>query len=130
MLNNIFLFISFEEVRSRYERRESRQEDLNLISDLRQVIAEQEKDLACMNEEKRYFQMKLMSLEKSLQHNNSDEEDEDTFVDCSKDPIGSDDSGLIPETVQNYPNFLPQLNGPLNSFSIPPTIPECDDCDE
>lgn len=83
------------------------------------MIAEQEKDLACMNEEKRYFQMKLMNLEKSMQHN-SDEEDEDTFVEA----MGGD------ESVQNYPNFLPQLNGPLNSFSIPPTIPECDDCDE
>lgn len=125
------MFFSFEEVRSRYERRESRQEDLNLISDLRQVIAEQEKDLACMNEEKRYFQMKLMNLEKGLQHTNSDEDDEDTFVDCSKEPSDVMDSNdLLPETVQNYPNFLPQLNGPLNSFSIPPTIPECDDCDE
>lgn len=123
------MFNSFEEVRSRYERRESRQEDLNLISDLRQVIAEQEKDLACMNEEKRYFQMKLMGLEKSLQHN-SDDDDEDTFVDCSKDPLSGDEVGGLPESVQNYPNFLPQLNGPLNSFSIPPTIPECDDCDE
>lgn len=89
-----------------------------------------------MNEEKRYFQMKLMSLEKSLHENNEeheDEDDEDTFVDCSKDPseaMGSDDEAGIPESVQNYPNFLPQLNGPLNSFSIPPTIPECDDCDE
>lgn len=72
-----------------------------------------------MNEEKRYFQMKLMSLEKSLQHN-SDEEDEDTFVEA----MGGDEG----ETV--HPNFLSQLNGPLNSFSIPPTIPECDDCDE
>lgn len=121
----------FEEVRSRYERRESRQEDLALISDLRQVIAEQEKDLACMNEEKRYFQMKLMSLEKSMQpSNDDDEDDEDTFVDCSRDPNDGAIGGDEPEIVQNYPNFLPQLNGPLNSFSIPPTIPECDDCDE
>lgn len=82
-----------------------------------------------MNEEKRYFQMKLMNLEKSLQQqHNSDEEDEDTFVDCSKDPISDVMAG--DGTMQNYPNFLPQLNGPLNSFSIPPTIPECDDCDE
>lgn len=88
-----------------------------------------------MNEEKRYFQMKLMSLEKSLHQgseDHDDEDDEDTFVDCSRDPneaTGSD-GVLLPDTVQNYPNFLPQLNGPLNSFSIPPTIPECDDCDE
>lgn len=109
-------------MRSRYERRESRQEDLNLISDLRQIIAEQEKDLACMNEEKRYFQMKLMNLQHQTSEDHEDEDEE--FVDCSKE--------LAEEAAaaQAYPNFLPQLNGPLNSFTIPPTIPECDDCDE
>lgn len=50
----------FEEMRARYERRESRPEDLNVISDLRGVIAEQEKDLAVLNEEKRYYQMELL----------------------------------------------------------------------
>lgn len=47
-------------MRTRYDKRESRPEDLNVISDLRTVIAEQERDLAILNEEKRYFQMKLM----------------------------------------------------------------------
>lgn len=47
-------------MRARYERRESRPEDLNVISDLRGVIAEQEKDLAVLNEEKRYYQMELL----------------------------------------------------------------------
>lgn len=122
----------FEEVRARYERRESRQEDLNLISDLRQIIAEQEKDLACINEEKRYFQMKLMNLEKSLEPNDEDEDDEN-FVDCHKDiptdAVANDAAIGTSSSFQSYPNFLPQINGPLNSFSIPPTIPECDDCD-
>ncbi|GJQ72878.1 hypothetical protein Trydic_g1526 [Trypoxylus dichotomus] len=94
----------FEEVRARYERRESRQEDLNLISDLRQVIAEQEKDLACINEEKRYYQMKLMSLQRSME-----EEDED-FVDTE--------------------DFEQNSQSQISSLSIPPTIPECDDYDD
>lgn len=57
------LFCSFEEMRSRYDKRESRSEDLNMISDLRNVIAEQERDLAILNEEKRYYQMELMRLQ-------------------------------------------------------------------
>lgn len=104
-------------MRARYERRESRQEDLNLISDLRQVIAEQEKDLACVNEEKRYFQMKLRALEMS----GGGEDDKgphspEEFSDCQQELF-----------EQSYPNFLPQINGPLNTFSIPPTIPECEE---
>ena len=110
----------FEEVRSRYERRESRQEDLNLISDLRQVIAEQEKDLACVNEEKRYFQMKLRALEMETHgddgDNNKSPQSPDEFSDCQQEFF-----------EQSYPNFLPQINGPLNTFSIPPTIPECEE---
>ncbi|GLV38013.1 uncharacterized protein CBL_07811 [Carabus blaptoides fortunei] len=54
----------FEEMRARYERRESRPEDLNVISDLRGVIAEQEKDLAVLNEQKRYYQMELLKCTK------------------------------------------------------------------
>lgn len=102
-----------------------------MISDLRQIIAEQEKDLACMNEEKRYFQMKLISLEKRMTPNDDDEEE--TFVDCSKDPHDLSEASAthLPDGFQqSYPNFLPQINGPLNTFSIPPTIPECDDCEE
>ncbi|XP_015839059.2 protein FAM184A isoform X1 [Tribolium castaneum] len=105
----------FEEVRLRYERRESRQEDLNIISDLRQVIAEQEKDLACLNEEKRYFQMRLISLEKRLEENGSG--DEDAFEDAEQ-PKNEPPSYPPPA----YPNFPPPP-----PFSIPPTIPECDE---
>lgn len=85
-----------------------------------------------MNEEKRYFQMKLMTLEKGLEQ--KEDEDEDTFVDCDKDLPNNDtavDGGPnSPNGFQSYPNFLPQINGPLNTFTIPPTIPECDDCDD
>ncbi|XP_066150093.1 protein FAM184A-like isoform X2 [Euwallacea fornicatus] len=121
----------FEEVRQRYERRESRQEDLNIISDLKQVIAEQEKDLACINEEKRYFQMRLMQLEKHLEQQSSLEDDD--FEDA--------ESSRVESSSQAYqgakrPNFLPpnpneagivvpsQSNGPI---LIPPTIPEGDE---
>nr|CAI5848721.1 unnamed protein product [Callosobruchus analis] len=102
----------FEEVRQRYERRDSRQEDLNTISDLRQVIAEQEKDLACLNEEKRFFQMRLMALEKHLEDAASveDEEFEDAHV--------------------QHDETSSQFNQNPGLLSIPPTIPECDDCDE
>ncbi|XP_044258104.1 protein FAM184A-like isoform X1 [Tribolium madens] len=105
----------FEEVRLRYERRESRQEDLNIISDLRQVIAEQEKDLACLNEEKRYFQMRLISLEKQLEENGSG--DEDAFQDAEQ---SKNEPPSYPPPA--YPSFPPPP-----PFSIPPTIPECDE---
>ncbi|CAG9823515.1 unnamed protein product [Phaedon cochleariae] len=102
----------FEEVRQRYERRESRQEDINKIADLKQVIAEQEKDLACINEEKRYFQMKLIALEKHLEENVSAEEEE--FEDAHAQP-------LKPEVLLEY------AGSPNSPISIPPTIPECDE---
>ncbi|KAK5650292.1 hypothetical protein RI129_001321 [Pyrocoelia pectoralis] len=87
----------FEEIRSRYEKRESRQEDLNTISDLRQIIAEQEKDVTCLTEEKRYFQMKLMTLEQILDRANT----------------------------ENVPGQLcSSVNSQIN---VPPTILECED---
>lgn len=58
-------------MRSRYDRRESRTEDLNLISDLRNVLAEQERDLTILNEEKRYYQMELMRYQ-GLGNSNDD----------------------------------------------------------
>lgn len=113
----------FEEVRLRYERRESRQEDLNIISDLRQVIAEQEKDLACLNEEKRYFQMRLISLESRLEDASADEE---TFEDAEQHKITE-----LPEPPSYPPNGLPPPAYPSfpapPTISIPPTIPECDE---
>ena len=112
----------FEEVRARYERRESRQEDLNVISDLKQIIAEQEKDLACINEEKRYYQMKLMSLQRSF------DEDEEDFVDTEDFDVHARES----DALQNPSNsvMMPNSAALTQALSIPPTIPECDDCDE
>lgn len=106
--NNIF-FCRFEEVRQRYERRESRQEDINIISDLKQIISEQEKDLNCLNEEKRYFQMKLMALESRLENRASSEEslkDDPPFSDCNE--------VFAAETTNHSPNVI----------CIPPTIEE------
>ncbi|KAG5862101.1 hypothetical protein JTB14_022823 [Gonioctena quinquepunctata] len=109
----------FEEVRQRYERRESRQEDLNKISDLKQIIAEQEKDLACINEEKRFFQMRLMALEKHLEDNASAEDEE--FEDAHAQPPKHDQ---LLDYAGGVTALYPQPNGPL---CIPPTIPECDE---
>ncbi|XP_050311258.1 protein FAM184A-like isoform X2 [Anthonomus grandis grandis] len=116
----------FEEVRQRYERRESRQEDLNIISDLKQVIAEQEKDLACINEEKRYFQMRLMELEAHLKGPPSIEEED--FEDAES--FRGDGGGEMSKR-SNYLQINPgessglvTQNGPI---FIPPTIPEGED---
>ncbi|KAF7285420.1 hypothetical protein GWI33_010669 [Rhynchophorus ferrugineus] len=128
----------FEEVRQRYERRESRQEDLNIISDLKQVIAEQEKDLACINEEKRYFQMRLMQLERHLEQQQSSVDEED-YEDAESSRIDSNQDGATASNPQysiqprpfflppnpNDPNFMPSSqNGPI---FIPPTIPEAEE---
>lgn len=79
-------------MRTRYDKRESRPEDLNIISDLRTVLAEQERDLAMLNEEKRYFQMKLMK------QNNTDELESPKITDSTfstireKSPKGNSSS--------------------------------------
>lgn len=74
--------------------------------------------------------MKLMSLEKSMEP--KDEDDEEAFVDCSRDLPDEASAGgaSSSNSFLSYPNFLPQINGPLNTFTIPPTIQECDDCDD
>lgn len=93
------------------------------------MIAEQEKDLACINEEKRYFQMRLMALEKHLEGPTEGEEEE--FAEAADHLVASTEEAP-PEYAsssgfsQNQ-SFYPALNGPI---CIPPTIPECDDCDE
>ncbi|EEZ98891.1 hypothetical protein TcasGA2_TC004506 [Tribolium castaneum] len=74
-----------------------------------------EKDLTCLNEEKQYFQMRLISLEKRLEENGSG--DEDAFEDAEQ-PKNEPPSYPPPA----YPNFPPPP-----PFSIPPTIPECDE---
>lgn len=86
-----------------------------MISDLRQVIAEQEKDLACINEEKRFFQMRLMNLERRL------EEDDEFFLD-------SEDFEEVVQDKNQSSAFESSVPNLPNGFSIPPTIPECEEC--
>lgn len=125
----------FEEVRQRYERRESRQEDINIISDLRQVIAEQEKDLACINEEKRYFQMRLIQLERHLQPQSSAEEDDFEDAESPRAEHPGTSAQLPPFPMPSRPSFLPPNPNDPNALPqcqnspifIPPTIPECDE---
>lgn len=117
-INKHFFFTRFEEVRQRYERRESRQEDLNIISDLKQVIAEQEKDLACINEEKRYFQMRLMQLERHLEQQSS--VDDEDFEDAEAIKTEAEISAKRPSFLPTNPNEA----GQSSSIVIPPTIPE------
>lgn len=114
---NTYICFRFEEVRGRYERKESKQEDLNTISDLRQIITEQEKDLACINEEKRYFQMKLIQLDRLLQHQGIIEPEERPITNSSSSESPSDSSSM-PSS-----NFSQS-----NVFTIPTTILECDNC--
>ncbi|CAG9854913.1 unnamed protein product [Phyllotreta striolata] len=112
----------FEEVRQRYERRESRQEDINIISDLKQVIAEQEKDLNCINEEKRYFQMRLMALESRLDNRGSSDDES-----LSNDPPFADcNDAFAAETALHPPSAPHQSHGP-GMLSIPPTIEEAEE---
>lgn len=98
-----------------------------MISDLRQVIAEQEKDLACINEEKRYYQMKLMSLQRNMEEEEDDYVDTEDFEVIEHDKRKDSSSSNVPNGCsQQQSSAQPQLN----SLSIPPTIPECDDCDD
>lgn len=78
---------------------------------MRQVIAEQEKDSACLNEEKRYFQMKLMELERFLEEKGLSSFDEATELDLHSVSCEND-------------SHCSSLGSQL---SIPPTILECDD---
>ncbi|XP_056638100.1 golgin subfamily A member 6-like protein 22 isoform X2 [Diorhabda sublineata] len=130
----------FEEVRQRYERRESKQEDLNIIADLKQIITEQEKDLNCLNEEKRYFQMKLIALENSLDHKCSSEDEslkDETISDSNSTALPNQSTNTLNSNLTETKNgdiisvcvplALPDLNQQTTYLSIPPTIEECDE---
>lgn len=130
----------FEEVRQRYERRESKQEDLNIIADLKQIISEQEKDLNCLNEEKRYFQMKLIALENSLD-NKCSSEDESIKDETISVPSSTALTNHLTNTINPnlsgskngeifsvcVPLASPDINQQVSYLSIPPTIQECDE---
>lgn len=88
---------------------------MNTIADLRQIIAEQDKDLACLNEEKRYFQMQLMNLERRLSNG-----------DYVEGPEDGEECGSVEKPLDTsvHPN---NFSLSMNSVSIPPTIQECDE---
>ncbi|XP_046385448.1 protein FAM184A-like isoform X3 [Ischnura elegans] len=48
-----------EEYRRKYEEREPRPEDVQLIADLQQALDEKEREMSALTEEKRYFQLEL-----------------------------------------------------------------------
>lgn len=52
----------------KYKNRESRKEDAELIGHLKQVLEEREREITCLTEEKRFYQLELMKRE--LTHNN------------------------------------------------------------
>jgi hypothetical protein len=52
----------------KYKKKESRQEDIELIGHLKQVLDEREREITCLTEEKRFYQLELMKREAS--HNN------------------------------------------------------------
>ncbi|XP_071448550.1 protein FAM184A-like isoform X2 [Hetaerina americana] len=52
-----------EEYRRKYEEREPRREDVQLIADLQQALEEKERDLSALTEEKRYYQLELAKHE-------------------------------------------------------------------
>lgn len=52
----------------KYKKRESRKEDVELIGHLKQVLEEREREITCLTEEKRFYQLELMKREAT--HNN------------------------------------------------------------
>lgn len=94
------------------------------------MLSEQEKDIACMNEEKRYFQMQCMILEAKLDGNYSEEE---IFQDAAQENSHSRTANNIANQDNSTFNgpftvISNSINGP--KLSIPPTIQECDDIEE
>lgn len=74
---NIFLFfqmkiffLSFEEMRMRYERREPRAEDLAKIDELKTVVDSQEKDICQLTEQLRDLQLQMQSYQQQQQNSN------------------------------------------------------------
>jgi hypothetical protein len=52
----------------KYKNRESRKDDAELIGHLKQVLEEREREITCLTEEKRFYQLELMKRE-SMQNN-------------------------------------------------------------
>lgn len=69
--------------------------------------------------------MRLMALEKHLNGQTASEEGESELVQCQ--PAKNFEEIPSEQCFPQIQTFHPPPNGPL---SIPPTILECDDCDE
>lgn len=65
-----------------------------------------------------------MALEKHLEGHTEGEEDE--FEDARVQPVDVEEISSTNDCPETQ-SFYPPPNGPI---CIPPTIPECDDCDE
>jgi hypothetical protein len=57
------LCYSIQESEQKYKNRESRKEDIDLIAHLKQAVEEREREISCLTEEKRFYQLELMNRE-------------------------------------------------------------------
>lgn len=59
---------SVQESEEKYKNRESHKEDTDLIAHLKQALEEREHEIACLTEEKRFYQLELMNHESTYNH--------------------------------------------------------------
>ena len=64
--HTIIIFLSFEEMRIRYERREPRVEDIARINELKSVVDSQEKDICQLTEQLRNLQLQMQTHQNQL----------------------------------------------------------------
>ncbi|XP_023711917.1 protein FAM184A isoform X4 [Cryptotermes secundus] len=57
-----------QESEEKYKNRESHKEDTDLIAHLKQALEEREHEIACLTEEKRFYQLELMNHESTYNH--------------------------------------------------------------
>lgn len=57
-----------QESEQKYKNMESRKEDTELIGHLTQVLEEREREITCLTEEKRFYQLELMKRESTYNH--------------------------------------------------------------
>lgn len=77
-----------------------------MISDLRNVIAEQEHDLAILNEEKRYYQMELMRLQAMNTSSEHLRNSTDDFLSVDGSNQSLNDTGSLDDTTGKNDMYL------------------------